>query len=156
MFGIGMPEFLLILAVALIIIGPKKLPGLAKSLGKAMGEFKRATNDLKDTINVDPELQDVKRAFDDINTDIKDSFKDDGPIKSTSAPPDPDDGAPVDSMSSGSDSGDTLNDLGDAFNKMNTAENGTEPESPSDEPDAEKSTENTIDEKKSSEPDSNV
>ena len=39
MFGIGMPEMILILAVALIVIGPKKLPDLAKSLGRAIGEF---------------------------------------------------------------------------------------------------------------------
>ena len=45
MFGIGMPEMILILAIALIVIGPKKLPDLAKSLGRAMREFKKATND---------------------------------------------------------------------------------------------------------------
>ena len=53
MFGIGMPEMLLILAIALIVIGPKKLPDLAKSLGRAMREFKRATSDLKETLAVD-------------------------------------------------------------------------------------------------------
>ena len=53
MFGMGMPEILLILAIALIVIGPKKLPEIAKSLGKAMGEFKRATNELKQSINED-------------------------------------------------------------------------------------------------------
>ena len=53
MFGMGMPEILLILAIALIVIGPKKLPDIAKSLGRAMGEFKKATNDLKSTINID-------------------------------------------------------------------------------------------------------
>ncbi len=53
MFGMGMPEILLILAIALIVIGPKKLPDIAKSLGRAMGEFKKATNDLKNTINLD-------------------------------------------------------------------------------------------------------
>ena len=47
MFGIGMPELILILAIALIVIGPKKLPDLAKSLGRAMREFKRATSEFK-------------------------------------------------------------------------------------------------------------
>ena len=47
MFGIGMPEMLLILAIALIVIGPKKLPDLAKSLGRAFAEFKRATSCFK-------------------------------------------------------------------------------------------------------------
>jgi TatA/E family protein of Tat protein translocase len=48
MFGIGMPELLLILAVALIVLGPKKLPDLARALGKGMAEFRRATDELKD------------------------------------------------------------------------------------------------------------
>jgi TatA/E family protein of Tat protein translocase len=48
MFGIGMPELLLILGLALIVLGPKKLPELAKALGKGMAEFRRATDELKD------------------------------------------------------------------------------------------------------------
>ncbi|MCG6904984.1 MAG: twin-arginine translocase TatA/TatE family subunit [Desulfobacteraceae bacterium] len=67
MFGIGMPELLLILAVALIVIGPKKLPDLARSLGRAMGEFKKATAELKESIQIDSELKDVKQAFDEMN-----------------------------------------------------------------------------------------
>jgi TatA/E family protein of Tat protein translocase len=73
MFGIGMPEMLLILAVALIVIGPKKLPDLAKSLGKALGEFKKATNELKDGLQIDSELKEVKTSFDDINRELKDN-----------------------------------------------------------------------------------
>lgn len=57
MFGIGMTEVLLILAVALVILGPKKLPELAKTLGKAFGEFKRSVNDLKSSIDIDVEEQ---------------------------------------------------------------------------------------------------
>ena len=48
MFGIGMPELLLILALALIVLGPKKLPELARALGKGMAEFRRTTEELKD------------------------------------------------------------------------------------------------------------
>ncbi|MFZ5569309.1 MAG: twin-arginine translocase TatA/TatE family subunit [Thermodesulfobacteriota bacterium] len=55
MFGIGMPEMLLILVVALIVIGPKKLPDLAKSLGRAFGEFRRATTELKESFHLDGE-----------------------------------------------------------------------------------------------------
>lgn len=61
MFGIGMTELLVILAVALIFIGPKKLPDLAKSLGKAMGEFKKATTDLKESITFDPDPDPVDK-----------------------------------------------------------------------------------------------
>ena len=53
MFGIGMTELIIILAVALIIIGPKKLPELARTLGKGLAEFRRATSDLKDSISLD-------------------------------------------------------------------------------------------------------
>ena len=59
MFGIGMPELLLILALALIVLGPKKLPELARALGKGMAEFRRATDDLKD------ELRQMEHEIDD-------------------------------------------------------------------------------------------
>ncbi len=71
MFGIGMPEMILILAVALIVIGPKKLPDLAKSLGRAIGEFKRATNDFKSSLDIDDSIVDVKNSFDEVNQDVK-------------------------------------------------------------------------------------
>jgi len=71
MFGIGMPEMLLIIAIALVVIGPKKLPDLAKTLGRAMREFKKATSEFKETMQIDNELTEVKKAFDDINEDVK-------------------------------------------------------------------------------------
>ena len=73
MFGIGMPELILILAVALIVLGPKKLPDLAKSLGRALREFKKATTELKESIDVDNELTGVKKAFDEMNDDIREA-----------------------------------------------------------------------------------
>ena len=74
MFGIGMPEMLLILAIALIVIGPKKLPDLAKSLGRAFAEFKRATSELKESLEIDSELKDIKTTFDDMSIEIKDAI----------------------------------------------------------------------------------
>ncbi len=53
MFGIGMTEMILIAAIALVVLGPKKLPDLARSLGKGFAEFKRATNELKSTIELE-------------------------------------------------------------------------------------------------------
>lgn len=70
MFGMGMPEILLILAVALIVIGPKKLPDLAKSLGRAIGEFRKATTDIKESMVDHSQMADVKTAFQDLNDNI--------------------------------------------------------------------------------------
>jgi sec-independent protein translocase protein TatB len=50
MFGIGLPELILIMAVALIVVGPEKLPGLARSLAKGIAELKKATSALKDSL----------------------------------------------------------------------------------------------------------
>lgn len=52
MFGIGGQELFFILLLALILLGPSKLPEIAKTLGKVMGEFQRASNDLKKEIDL--------------------------------------------------------------------------------------------------------
>ncbi len=60
MFGIGMPELLVILGLALIILGPKKIPEIARGLGRAMREFRRATNDMREQFEEETkELKDV-------------------------------------------------------------------------------------------------
>ena len=74
MFGIGMPEMLLILVIALIVMGPKKLPDLAKSIGRAFGEFKRATSEIKESLDIDDELQDMTKTFNGVSDDIKESI----------------------------------------------------------------------------------
>jgi len=61
MFGIGSTELIVILVVALIVIGPAKLPELAKTLGKAMGEFKRVSNDVRHTIETEMDHEEEKK-----------------------------------------------------------------------------------------------
>lgn len=76
MFGIGLPEFILIMVVALIVVGPDKLPGLARTLGKQVLELKKAANSLKDSLQdelVDEkkQIQEISDSFSDLSDDLK-------------------------------------------------------------------------------------
>ncbi len=62
MGNLGMPELMMILVLALLLFGPKKLPEIGKQVGKALGEFKRASNDLKRTI--EDEMEKASSALD--------------------------------------------------------------------------------------------
>lgn len=67
MLGIGMQEIIIILVVALIIIGPKKLPDLARALGRALGEFRRAADDLKEDLDINGMKEAKEKLIQDLN-----------------------------------------------------------------------------------------
>ncbi len=71
MFGIGLPEMIVILAVALIVVGPDKLPELARSLAKGLGELKRTMNQVKQNLNEEGGvLEDVQETVNQVKADL--------------------------------------------------------------------------------------
>lgn len=60
MFGIGVPELILILIIGLVVFGPGKLPEVGKALGKGINEFKKATSDISETKTVNTEKNEIK------------------------------------------------------------------------------------------------
>ena len=60
MFGIGLPELIIIMVIALIVIGPSKLPDLARALGKGLAEFRKAAQEIKGSLDLDEEIRDIK------------------------------------------------------------------------------------------------
>ena len=141
MFGIGMPEMLLILAVALIVFGPKRLPELAKSLGRALGEFKRATSDLKQTIETDTGLDDVRSSFDEVKKDIKSQVDLAGSVPDPSPKP----------SSIERDADQPLDKVKAAFDKMNAQAEPSPPETDESEFDADSEAETPPDSEPESE-----
>jgi TatA/E family protein of Tat protein translocase len=72
MFGnIGFPELLIILAVALLIFGPKKLPEVGRSIGKALREFRKTSDEIKEKIEEEIQVDEFKDIKEEFNKDIK-------------------------------------------------------------------------------------
>jgi sec-independent protein translocase protein TatA len=77
MFGsIGFPEMMIILIVALLVFGPKKLPEIGKSVGKAIREFKKTSEEIKDKIEQEIHADEIKSVKDDITSIVNDPYKD--------------------------------------------------------------------------------
>ncbi|MCL1981055.1 MAG: Sec-independent protein translocase protein TatB [Proteobacteria bacterium] len=78
MFGIGLPEMIVILAVALIVVGPDKLPGLARSLAKGLMEMKKTLNQVKESLTQEDEdlnaiRRDLHQTADELRTQLIDT-----------------------------------------------------------------------------------
>src|SRR3989304_10099298 len=79
MFGIGFQEMLVIIFLALVLIGPKKLPELAKAIGRTIAELKRAVDDVKETIDEEifkEEKRIIKDGYDEVKGTVDKVIKD--------------------------------------------------------------------------------
>ena len=91
MFGtLGMPELILIFIVALLLFGPRKMPQIGRSIGRALGEFRRASNEFKRTIEDEVAADDIRSVKQDLEgvRDVGKEFRElkktmDNPVQST-------------------------------------------------------------------------
>ena len=82
MFDIGMPEMIMIFIVALLVVGPKKLPEIAKALGKGLGELKKSFQDVKDTVQEEfkESTSEIRDAVTDVKRQIQAEAEDSGKV----------------------------------------------------------------------------
>ena len=74
MFGnIGVPELIIILAIALLIFGPKKLPEVGRSIGRALREFRKTSDEIKDKIEEEIQAEDFKEIKEELEKDIEEN-----------------------------------------------------------------------------------
>ena len=89
--SLGVPELLFILVLALLVFGPRKLPEIGRTLGRAMGEFRRATSDLKRTLDVELSTEELSKPLAPVETPVVKPADEIAPAPSSAAetPPAP-------------------------------------------------------------------
>jgi sec-independent protein translocase protein TatA len=87
MFGIGMPELLVIAVIALLVVGPKKLPDIAKALGKGLSEFRKVTEEATDTIKETLKTDEIKKDMDGLKDSLLSATREEKKAPAAAAPP---------------------------------------------------------------------
>ena len=90
MFGLGVPEMLVIAVIALIIFGPKRLPEMGKSVGQALREFKKGADSVADEVKAAADVSDITKEVGEIKDELNDAGKKiTEPIASAGSPAEP-------------------------------------------------------------------